>query len=156
MKYKHTKEELQRIVNDSFSIADICKKLGIVAAGGNYSTLRRKLKENNISIEHFTGQGWNKGKNFKPFSKSYDLKDVLIKDSCMASHSLRKKLLREGVFKNICSECGITEWNGKSITCELDHINGVNNDNRLSNLRILCPNCHSQTPTFRNRNKIIN
>lgn len=68
--------------------------------------------------------------------------------------TLRKRLLAHGILDNSCSECGIgPEWNGKSLTLELDHINGINNDHRLENLRILCPNCHSQTSTFRGKNK---
>jgi len=52
-----------------------------------------------------------------------------------------------------CSMCGIRDWNDKEITLELDHINGNNRDHRLANIRLLCPNCHSQTPTWRGRNK---
>lgn len=54
---------------------------------------------------------------------------------------------------NICSECGITSWNGKDIVMELEHINGNSSDNSLENVCLLCPNCHSQTPTYKSRNK---
>jgi 5-methylcytosine-specific restriction endonuclease McrA len=66
--------------------------------------------------------------------------------------SLKIRLYNEGLKTKQCEECGIVEWNGSEISFELDHINGVNNDNRIENLRILCPNCHSQTKTFRGKN----
>ena len=63
---------------------------------------------------------------------------------------IRRHLLEQS---GCCSECGITEWNGKPITLELDHIDGHHYNNDISNLRLLCPNCHSQTPTYRAKNK---
>ena len=58
-------------------------------------------------------------------------------------HNLRGYIIRHNILPYKCAICGITEWNGKTLSLELDHINGVNNDNRLENLRFLCPNCHS-------------
>jgi hypothetical protein len=65
---------------------------------------------------------------------------------------VRKRILKDGLLNYKCDSCDITEWNGKSISLELDHINGKRDDHRLENLRFLCPNCHSQTKTFRGRN----
>jgi len=67
--------------------------------------------------------------------------------------SVRKTIIREELIPYECSKCGINEWNGKMLSLHLDHINGVNNDHRLENLRFLCPNCHSQTDTYTGRNK---
>ncbi len=69
------------------------------------------------------------------------------------TNKLRLRLLKEGVLENCCTICGLKEWNGKHITCELDHINGDRTDHHVSNIRLLCPNCHSQTSTFRGKNK---
>lgn len=66
--------------------------------------------------------------------------------------SVRRRLLDEGILANACSHCGLTEWRGKPISLHIDHINGVRDDHRLENLRMLCPNCHSQTPTYGGRN----
>ena len=62
------------------------------------------------------------------------------------------RLMKAGLLENRCEFCGLTEWRGEPLNIHLDHINGVKNDNRLQNLRMLCPNCHSQTPTFSGRN----
>lgn len=69
------------------------------------------------------------------------------------SYGLKKKLLKNGVFQNKCSVCGLDEWLGVPINCELDHVNGNKHDHSIENLRMLCPNCHSQTNTFRGKNK---
>ena len=84
--------------------------------------------------------------------KIQELEEILIIGSKISSNSLRKRLLSESVLNFECSCCKLTEWNNKPISLELDHINGTSNDNRLENLRLLCPNCHSQTETYRGKN----
>jgi Zn finger protein HypA/HybF involved in hydrogenase expression len=69
------------------------------------------------------------------------------------TNKLKIRLIQEGHKKNACEQCGISNWNNMPITLELDHINGNNSDHRFENLRILCPNCHSQTLTFSNRKR---
>jgi hypothetical protein len=66
---------------------------------------------------------------------------------------LKHKLIKHGYKKNKCEICGIECWNNKLLSFELDHINGNSRDHRLENLRIVCPNCHSQTETFKGRNR---
>lgn len=69
------------------------------------------------------------------------------------SWALKKRLLAEGLLEERCAECGISEWNGRPLSLHLDHINGDRRDQRLENLRFLCPNCHSQTETYCGRNQ---
>lgn len=154
MRYKYTKENIEEAVKKSLAIAGVCRELNMKACGGNYKTLYAKIKEWSIDTSHFTGAAWNKGINFKPFGKTYKLEDVLVKNSeYKSSNHLKKRLYAEGIKKKQCEECDITEWNNKKIIFELEHINGNNTDNRIENLKILCPNCHSQTPTFRNKKR---
>ncbi len=70
----------------------------------------------------------------------------------MTRGPIKRRLLETGTFEERCSRCGIAEWRGKPLCIHLDHINGVKDDWRLENLRMLCPNCHSQTPTFSAKN----
>ena len=82
---------------------------------------------------------------------------MVLKDNCKHTRTvLRRCILKHGLLPYKCDICGITEWNNKTLSLELDHINGKNNDNRLENLRFLCPNCHSQTSTYGSRNQQLN
>lgn len=154
MRYKHTKEELEEAVKKSLAIAGVCRELNMKPCGGNYKTLHAKFKEWEIDTSHFTGAAWNQGSSFTPFGKTYALVDALVENSpYKSSTSLKRRLFKEGIKTKQCEKCGITKWNDEEITLELEHINGINTDNRIENLKILCPNCHSQTSTFRNKKR---
>jgi hypothetical protein len=113
--------------------------MNLVQAGGNYSNLQKNIDKFDLSIDHFLGQAHNQGKEIKKFDK-------LIKPS-----SIKKRLINE--LGHICSQCENTEWFGLPITLELEHIDGNNRNNKRENLTLLCPNCHSQTKTWRNRTR---
>jgi transposase-like protein/Zn finger protein HypA/HybF involved in hydrogenase expression len=148
--WKPSKEEFQKLVSSSKSIADIIRHFGLVGASANYDTVKKRISEENIDASHIPlGLGSNKGRKFGPSKDRIPTKDLLVEDSSYSRGHLKKRLLQEKLIENKCQECGLhSEWNGKSIILVLDHINGVNNDNRLENLRMLCPNCNSQMPTF--------
>lgn len=130
-----------QIVAASRNYSDICRKLGLRVQGSNFRVLKRKILCLNISISHFS-VGCPVGLRSNPLNK------ILVENSDYQSSLLRKRLLREGLLKNVCLKCGNNgEWMGEKITLQLDHINGDRRDNRLENLRILCPNCHTQTKT---------
>jgi len=78
--------------------------------------------------------------------------EELLADPERCRNHVKSRLLRAGLLENRCSACGLTEWQGQPLTIHLDHINGARSDHRLENLRMLCPNCHSQTPTYAGRN----
>lgn len=152
MKYKHTKESLEKVIKESLSLSEVCRKLGIIAAGGNYKTLRNKITEYNIDISHFTGQGWNTGKKYRKVITPIPLDDILIQGSVYKSNKLKIRLFESGLKIQTCECCGLSEWMGNKINLELHHMNGDSNDNRLENLQILCPNCHSMTDNYRGKN----
>ncbi|MEM6397505.1 MAG: HNH endonuclease [Bacteroidota bacterium] len=151
MRYRYSPDELRKAVLDSYSIAEVCRKLGIKAAGGNYSTLKQRFQDWKIDTSHFRGQGWNIGLKFKPNPKK-PLSEILVEESSYQAYKLKKRLLGEGVKSHICESCNLTMWQQVEIPLELHHINGVRTDNRLENIRLLCPNCHALTSNYRGKN----
>jgi hypothetical protein len=101
----------------------------------------------------FHAAAWGKAVRrgeMKPRSTSKTIAEVL--DSRSSRWRKKAKLIREGYLDDCCSICGISEWCGKRLVIQIDHQNGVKDDWRMENLRMLCPNCHSQTDTFSGRN----
>lgn len=150
MKVKYSKELLEPLIKESYSIAEVIRKLGLKAAGGNYKTINKKIQEFNLDISHFIGQRWNKGKSFSEETAIYPLDEVLQKNVIYSSNTLKNRLIKNNLKENKCEVCGIS---GEDVILELHHINGNHYDNRLENLQLLCPNCHSKTTNFRNRNQ---
>ena len=153
MKYRVNEIELKEIVKNSLSKADVLRKMDLRPVGSNYKSLDIRLKKWKINIEHFTGQGWNTGEKFRTIRPEIPLNEILVENSTYTNNtSLKNKLIKHGLIKYSCKECGIKEWNKNKIVLELNHINGINTDNRITNLELLCPNCHSQTKNFRGKN----
>lgn len=144
--------DLRKAVQESFSIRQVIMALGLRPAGGNYVHIQREIKAHNMDTSHFKGQGWNKGMKV-PTKPRIPLSKILVKHSNFQSNKLKKRLYKAGLKKPVCEICN---WAKQSISgripVELDHKNGDRFDNRLENLRILCPNCHSLQPTHRGRN----
>ena len=146
-------DDLRDAVAASSGYAATLRALGLIPAGGNYDRLQRRIRELDIDTSHFTGQGWNRGGKFLP-RPARPLEEVLVAGQWTASHNLKQRLIRAGLKREACERCGWSERapDGR-IPVELDHMNGDKNDNRLLNLRILCPNCHSLQPTHRGLNQ---
>jgi len=146
-------DELRAAVATSHGIAATIKALGLVPAGGNYQHVKRRIAELAIDTSHFTGRGWSRGRKFGP--RPYvPLDQVLVANRWTTSHSLKQRLIREGLKKPECEICGWAQLSADGrLPLELDHINGDHDDNRRENLRILCPNCHSLQPTHRGSNQ---
>lgn len=151
--FKNSDEEFIKIVDTSYSIRESLMKLGLNPNGANYSGFKNRVKSLSINTDHFTGQGHLKGRTHS-WGNSRPLEEILVRNSDYSSTSgLKRKLLNSNMFEPKCYNCGLTDWLGNPISLQIDHINGVNNDHRLKNLRLLCPNCHSQTPTYAGKNK---
>lgn len=155
MSKKYNKEELSEIVKGSVSIAGCLRKLNIRAVGGNYKTIAKHIKRLNIDTSHFTGQGWSSGKRLGPSTRAAPLDAILVQNSLYGNSNLLKgKLIAANLKSRLCEQCKNTKWNDKDIPLELEHCNGDNTDNRIENLKLLCPNCHAQTAFYRGRNKL--
>ena len=107
-------------------------------------------KEHEISFDHFDGQGWAKDQTFKP---KQDIQLYLTNQKPISSFRLKQRLLSENLMAAVCLDCGGADWLGKPMPLELDHIDGNSDNNQLDNLRLLCPNCHSFTSTYRGKNQ---
>jgi hypothetical protein len=146
---KYDQRQLEDAVKKSTSLRQVLEILGVAPYGGNYEVLRRAIRYFNLDTSHFTGQSWNKGKTLGP---KQPLQKFLSNEKRIASFKLKNRLLAEGILKPQCSSCGRIKWLNQAIPLELDHVNGNRSDNQLLNLRLLCPNCHALTPTYRGKN----
>ena len=156
---KYDKEWLEELCADSYSYAEVLRKAGRKQGGGTQATLRKKIEEFQIDISHFTGQKWQDSPNQqdnKVAREKYTLEEVFCKDSPVTQKVLRGYVKRHQIIKYECSQCGCDgHWQNGIISLEIDHIDGDNKNNEVSNLRYLCPNCHALTDTYRGKNKAL-
>jgi hypothetical protein len=147
-----TEQQLKLAVKNSTSIRQVLQQLKLKEAGGNYEQIKKYIQEYDLNTNHFTGKGWNKGRTGIGVPR-IPLEKILIQNSLFQSFKLKKRLFAEGLKPQNCEECS---WAKKTedgrLPLGLDHINGDRHDNRIENLRVLCPNCHSLKPTHRGKN----
>lgn len=140
------------LIKNSSNISEVLFKLGYTTTGNSwgFSKIRQRMVDLNLDPSDFKGKS--------ALSKTTQSKmltaEVLLKENCKHNRNcLRRFIIKNNVLPYKCAICGISKWNNKTLSLEIDHINGINNDNRLENLRFLCPNCHSQTTTYGSRNQ---
>ncbi len=156
-----SQKTLGTLVAQCASVAEVLTHLEMPTEGRSHRELTRRIRELRIDTTHFRGQGWNRGhtKLSHPSVARISKRlmapdaDVFVENSSFTSGTrIVRRLLAKG-WSYRCAWCNIVEWRGRHLVLHLDHINGINNDNRLINLRLLCPNCHSQTETYGNRRR---
>lgn len=135
MRRSWTDGQLIEAINACTSFREVATQLGLSKSSVTDLKIRANFLQADYS--HFRAGGYKE----KPF------------DSLVSRHAIKKRLLRDGILENKCYSCGITDWRGQPLSLELEHIDGNRSNNTVENLTLLCPNCHSQTPTFRGRNK---
>lgn len=148
------RERLSSIVARNISATDCLIELGLKPKSGNFESFSKYITRYNINIDHFDPIAASAAKLNGTRYQPYDLTEILSgKHPTYSGTLLKNRLIKEDILPNKCQRCGIDSWNGEPITLELDHINGNNQDHTLDNLRILCPNCHSQTATYRSKKR---
>lgn len=145
--------EFSNIVASSLSYREVLMKCGISGHGGSHTKAKQRIQELGLSTTHFKRLGQ---RNLGCWSTQniIPLEEILVENSQYQNRArLKIRLLRDGLLIYRCYICGITEWNGQELPLILDHINGVNDDNRICNLRLVCSNCDSQLPTYKSKNR---
>ena len=141
--------EFVKAVANNITISGVIYDMGVSLSSYRYKQVRSKVEELGLDTNHWKGSahGRTKPRHRIPLS------EVLVKDSKKRLNTRYKdRIVRKGLLTYECAECGLVEWRGEDLSLEIDHINGNNRDHRIENLRLLCPNCHSQTPTYKGRN----
>ncbi len=142
-KRKWTKEQLVEAASSSRSVRQVLTKLCLIEAGGNYTQIKKFLHLYEIDTSHFQGMAWNKGTKGKG-KPWYSMEEILVRNSTYQSHKLKKRLFQLNLKPQKCEICSWAQVSKDGrLPLELDHKNGDHADNRIGNLRILCPNCHS-------------
>lgn len=142
-------------VTDEMIIKACSEEITMASAAASLNIHFNTFKRRCLLLGCYKPNQPGRGVTRKTASSANQLDDILDgKYPGYSTYKLKNRLLKNGTFENICSVCGLEgEWNGECLRMELDHINGNRTDHRLVNLRMICPNCHAQTPTYRSKNR---
>ena len=145
-------DEFQRLLDESQSVSSLLRSLNLNDRSGNHRTVLKRLEEEIFTLDKFRENrkldDATRGKRVGAL-RAVPLTRILVQNSTYPKSKLKHRLFKDGLLENCCHICGLPPtWNGQPLSLQLDHINGVSNDNRLENLRIVCPNCHTQTETY--------
>ncbi|WP_412541822.1 HNH endonuclease [Longispora sp. K20-0274] len=150
----YTREMLEKAVAESVSLMGVMRALGIRLTGGSHAHLKRRIARERIDTSHFTGSTHNRGKKSVYRLSAQQILIQRRSDQNRAKPELLRRAMLESGTAHECAGCGNpAEWRGQPLTLHVDHISSDFADCRLENLRFLCPNCHSQTPTYAGKGK---
>ncbi|MCY0939695.1 HNH endonuclease signature motif containing protein [Streptomyces sp. H34-S4] len=150
---KWTKKILQEAVSEATNMCDVLRRLGLDNVGGHHTHISRKVKAMGIDTSHFTSSSGAGRYHARRTPESLLVKQAPERAGRVPGERLKRAMTALGVEER-CAECGIEAvWMGEPLSLEVDHVNGDWQDNRPENLRLLCPNCHSTTDTYRGRGK---
>lgn len=159
LKRKQKKEEQDKLFENlvieklplAHSMNNLCNLLGLKGVDGYYNKIIKIIKKYDLNTDNFIiwSSSSNRGRN--KFTAMTD-DEYFVNGICRSGTQTLRRLVDKGYKIYKCEECGIDTWNGKSLRLQVHHINGNHNDNRLENLQILCPNCHTQTDTYGRNN----
>lgn len=149
-----SEQQLREAVRVSSSWSGVMRRLGLAVAGNSVKVVKTSTHKLGLDVSHFKGHGWSKGMSNMPSPpQTIPLNEILVEKSrYTSSKDLKRRLFKSGLKEKRCEHCSNTRWMGNEIPLQLDHINGIRSDNRIENLRVLCPNCHALTPTWGGRN----
>lgn len=143
---KWSDEELRQAVEASKTLSQVCRILDLSPSGRQFQVLRSHMERLELRLIN--------DRSTCKFPSKKSLTEIMVENSSYNTGHLRRRLILEGLLEERCNECGLgSKWNGKHLVLHLDHRNGIGRDHRLENLRLLCPNCHSQTNTYSGRKK---
>jgi hypothetical protein len=144
--FNYEEIELRRIVNESKSRNEVLSKLNRNNSSGAYKSLNRAFTMFNIDISHFRNQ--NEISKHTHMNKKLNNNELFIENSKTSRAAIKRRIIDDNLLNYVCFKCNQGNlWNGEKLVLILDHINGINNDNRIENLRFVCPNCNSQLAT---------
>ncbi|BAY23511.1 hypothetical protein NIES2100_32920 [Calothrix sp. NIES-2100] len=147
----YTDEALIAAVKISLTYADVLRHLGLRIHSSRYKRVQKDVQRLGLDTSHFlrSNVGMSNSRKIE-----IPLEELLLEGTEVHTHRLKKRLIKAGLLEEKCYECGVLYWQGKKLSLHLDHIDGNRRNNKLENLRLLCPNCHSLTETYcGNKNK---
>jgi len=142
-------KKFSHLISNSKTFSEALKYFGLKNHGSNHETLKKRIRLLNLDVNHF----YDNALKCRRKPKKLSMDKILVENSTFYRGHLKRRIIKEKLLEYTCAICGnIGRWNNDPLVLVLDHINGINNDHRLENLRFLCPNCNSQQKTFCGRN----